>query len=432
MANQRRAFVVWCAGVAAYAVAVFQRSSLAVSGLAAQHRFHASAAELSLFAVLQLAVYAALQVPVGLLLDRWGPRRLIVTGAVVMAAGQAALAFSHSVPEAVAARVLVGGGDAMTFISVLRVVGVWFASPRVPLMTQLTGIIGQAGQVAAAYPLVRLLHSVGWTASFAGASAASTAAAAVALAFVRDAPAGTLPLEMHTSAAAVRRQLAEAWREPGTRIGVWTHFVSQFSGTVFALLWGYPFLVAGEGLSPGLAGGLISAMVFAGMGFGPLVGVLAGRWPRRRSAIVFGIVGGTAATWGVVLAWPGRAPVALLVLLVLVLATNGPGSLIGFDYARSYNPPTRMGSASGIVNVGGFVASLTTILVVGVILNLLGQTGPARYNLDGFRAALSFQYALWVLGAVMVRANRSRLRARLAAQGLTIDPLHRALVRKLR
>jgi hypothetical protein len=70
---------------------------------------------------------------------------------------------------------------------------------------------------------------------------------------------------------------------------------------------------------------------------------------------VFAVVGATAAVWTAVLAWPGRAPVPLLVLLVLVLSTNGPGSMIGFDYARTENPASRLGSASGVVNVGGFV-----------------------------------------------------------------------------
>jgi hypothetical protein len=52
-----------------------------------------------------------------------------------------------------------------------------------------------------------------------------------------------------------------------------------------------------------------------------------------------------------------RAPLAILVLLVVVLASNGPGSLMGFDYARTENEAERVGSATGIVNVGGFVAS---------------------------------------------------------------------------
>jgi len=106
----------------------------------------------SLFLVLQLAVYAGLQVPVGVLLDRLGSRRMILAGALTMAAGQLLLALATDVPTAVAARVLVGAGDAMTFISVLRVISFWFPGHTVPLITQLTGIFGQLGSIAAATP----------------------------------------------------------------------------------------------------------------------------------------------------------------------------------------------------------------------------------------------------------------------------------------
>ena len=80
-----------------------------------------------------------MQVPVGVALDRFGSRRMILAGALTMAAGQFVLALATDVPTAVGARVLVGAGDAMTFISVLRVIRLWFPARRVPLITQLTG-----------------------------------------------------------------------------------------------------------------------------------------------------------------------------------------------------------------------------------------------------------------------------------------------------
>jgi MFS family permease len=422
----RRAWVVWALAVAAYAVAVFHRSSLGVSGVAAQERFGATAAVLSLFSVLQLAVYAGLQVPVGVLLDRVGSRRLIATGASVMAVGQLLLASSHSVGLAVLARVLVGAGDAMTFTSVLRLVALWFAPRRVPLMTQVTGLVGQAGQVAATYPLVALLHAAGWSRAFTVAGLVGLGVAAVVGLTLRDAPQGTAVVAGRTGLREVGAQLADAWREPGTRLGLWTHFVTQFSATVFALLWGYPFLVVGEGRTPAEAGVLLTLLVVVAMGVGPVLGQLVGRWPYRRSIPVLAIVVSSAATWSVVLAWPGRAPLPLLVLLVVVLGSNGPGSMIGFDYARTENPPTRLGSATGIVNVGGFVASLLTILLIGVVLDLLSDGGPASYSLNDFRLALSVQYLFWCVGLVGVLRARRRLRARL---GLELDPFHRAVMR---
>jgi len=426
-----RAYVVWGVALFAYMVAVFHRGSLGVAAVDAQERFSAGASTISLFLVLQLAVYAGLQVPVGVALDRFGSRRMILAGALTMAAGQLVLALATDVPPAVAARVLVGAGDAMTFISVLRVVSFWFPGRAVPLITQLTGILGQVGSIAAAYPLVALLHGTSWTATFLGAAATGVLAGILVLVALRDAPPGTV-VAAPAGLTEVGRRLVVTWREPGTRLGLYTHLVTQFSGTVFALLWGYPFLVLGEDRSPSTAAGLLTLLVVVGMGVAPVVGRLVARWPLRRSDLVFSILGSTVAVWTVVLLWPGRAPLPLLVVLVVVLATNGPGSMIGFDFARTENPAERLGSASGVVNVGGFVAALTTILAVGAVLDVLTPGSSADYDLDAFRAAFAVQYVFWAIGLLGVLRHRRELRARLARDGIVLAPLFVAVGARLR
>jgi MFS family permease len=425
-----RAYAVWLVGLAAYTVAIFHRASLGVAGLEAQERFSAGASALSLFLVLQLAVYAGLQVPVGVALDRFGSRRMIVAGAVTMAVGQLVLALAGDVPTAVLARVLVGAGDAMTFISVLRMVPLWFPGRTVPVITQLTGLLGQFGQIVAAYPLVTLLHSAGWTPTFIGAAAVGVLVAVLVLVAFSDAPPGTV-VAPPVGLAQVRSNLAATWREPGTRLGLFTHLVTQFSGTVFALLWGYPFLTTGEGLSPGGAASLLSLLVVVGMVVGPLLGRLVGHWPLRRSNLVFGILGITATTWTVVLLWPGRAPLWLLVVLVLVLGTNGPGSMIGFDFARTENPVERSGSATGVVNVGGFLASLVTVLAIGFVLDAMTPGSSNDYSLDAFRAAFAVQYVFWAIGGIGVLVHRRQLRARFARAGIVPVPLVSAVRARL-
>lgn len=427
-----RAWLVWGVGLTAYVVAVFSRASLGVAGVQAQERFDAGASMLSLFVVLQLVVYAALQIPVGIAVDRFGSRRMVFLGALTIAAGQLTLGLATDVTTAVAARVLVGAGDAMTFISVLRLLSLWFPGRTVPLMTQLTGILGQFGQILAAYPLVALLGTFTWGATFTGAGAVSVLVAVLVAVALRDAPRGSTALAAPVGLAQVRRDLLATWREPGTRIGLWTHTVTQFSGTVFVLLWGFPFLVVGQGLSPAAGAGLLTLLVVVGMLVGPLLGTLVGRWPLRRSVLVFSVVVATAVAWTAVLAWPGRAPLWLLVVLVLVLGTNAPASMIGFDFARTENPATRLGSASGVVNVGGFVASLVTMLGIGLMLDVLTPGASTGYSLGAFKAAFAVQYLVWALGALEVWRYRRRMRERLASDGVVLAPLHLAMAARLR
>lgn len=408
----RRAWLMWGIGVSAYVVAVFHRYSLGVTGIEAADRFGVSAAVLSVFSVVQLGVYAAMQVPAGVLLDRLGSKRLIAAGAVLMGLGQLLFAFSGGLGPAMVARVLLGVGDALTFVSVLRLVVLWFPPRQNPVVVQLTGLIGQLGAVASAVPLIAVLGGFGWETTFAAAAGLSAAVAVVVFLGLRDSPYAAVahpPFELAT----MRRSVRETFGEPGTRLGFWTHFVTQFPAVAFSLLWGYPFLVTGQGLSPRTAGGLLTLLVVAAMFCGPLLGYLVGRFPYHRSWLVLGIVAVSAVMWAVVLGWPGRVPLPVLVLLILAMAPNTPGSMIAFDYARTFNPPERVGGASGIVNVGGFTASLVVIVLVGLVVDLLTAPGEA-YSTTAFRWAFAVQFPLWLLGTVQVLRWRRRARALMA------------------
>jgi sugar phosphate permease len=424
-----RAWAVWSVALAAYMVAVLHRTSLGVAGLDAQQRFHIGAGALASFAVLQLLVYAALQVPVGLLLDRFGSLRLVVVGGVLMAAGQALTATTHEVGGAVLARILVGAGDAMTFISVLRLLPQWFPARRVPVLTQLTALVGQAGQVLSAVPLAALLAGRGWTTAFLGAAGAGVFVATVALVALRDTPQRRIETGAAISLRRVGTDLARAWRHPGTRLGLWSHFTAQFAGTVFALMWGFPFLVAGEGLDRATASSLLTLFVLVGMVAGPVVGVLVQRYPLRRSWLVLGVVGVNMSVWGLVLAWPGRAPLPVLVLLVVGLALGGPGSMIGFDFARTFNPPSRLGTATGVVNVGGFVAALLTIELIGLILDAR-TGGRAGYDIGDFKVAMAVQYVIFAVGLAGILRTRRLARRRLAAEGIVVRPLREVVAER--
>lgn len=416
-------------------MAVSQRTSFGVVGLEATERFHASASAISFFTVLQLLVYAGLQIPVGLLVDRFGSRAMIVGGAVLMGLGQLQLAFADSIPAGVAGRVLVGAGDAMTFISVIRLIPLWFAPARVPLVTQLTGMSGQLGQLFSVLPFAFVLHTSGWTPAFLMLAGMSALAVLLVALFLQDAPPGTARPAPQQGFRATGASLARAWRQPGTRLGMWSHFTIQFSGTVFAMTWGYPFLISGQGLDAGTVAALMALYVAAAMAVGPFIGRFVSRHPLRRSTMVLLIAAATAAGWAAVLFTPGRAPLWLLAGLVVVLAIGGPGSMIGFDFARTFNPAHRIGTATGIVNVGGFIAALVAIFLIGLVLDLLYASGFSNgelYGLEPFRLALGVQFLLLGVGVGAVLVSRRKVRRQMAAQGVVVPPLRSALARQRR
>ena len=411
--GRRRAWVIWLVALAVYVLAVFHRSSLGVAGLIAADRFDISATSLATFTVLQLVVYAGMQVPVGVLLDRYGSRAMLLVGLGLMTLGQLAFAFAHSFPVAVAARAVVGAGDAMVFVSVIRLVTVWFLVRQAPMVTQLTGLTGQLGAIAAAGPLSYLLHALGWTRAFALTSSVGVVLLVAVLAVVKDSPyrrGDVVAVKLRALAQSVRT----VWGNPGTRLGMWSHFSSQFSATVFSLLWGYPFLVQGLGWSARGASTLLMAMTAWAVVSGLVTARLVARLPYYRSWIVVGVVLAMVVPWTGVLLWPGAAPGWLVVVMAFATASGGPASMVGFDLARSFTPAHETGRANGLVNIGGFTASLLTMGLIGVVLDLSSTGGMDSYTLGDFKLAMAVQYLFWTLGVVQTLRYRRRGLAHLA------------------
>lgn len=419
-----RAWLIWGVGVAAYTLSVTNRTSLAAVGVDTADRFNADASTLSMFAVLQLGVYGFMQIPVGVLLDRFGARPIITIGMILMAVGQLVMAFSPTVGVAIAARMLLGAGDAAVFPSVLRLIATWFPAQRAPVMVQLTGIFGQLGQIVAIVPLAALLHATTWSITFGSVAGLGVLFAVLVFAVIRNHPpemtkdvsvnTDTGAIRVVTSTVDTRVGIRAAWSHPGTRLAFWSHFTTPFAGTAFVMLWGIPFLTAGEGRTQAEAAAITSLLVLTGILIGPFMGALSSRLPHLRSrALVLPTVAVQMIAWLVVIAWPEPAPLWLLIVLVVALATGGPASMIAFDHARTHNPRHRLSTATGITNSGGFLAGLIAIFLIGLALDLQGAGTPETFTLDAFRVAFLTQVPLWLVGSFFIIRERKRTRIRI-------------------
>ncbi|GAA1706246.1 MFS transporter [Microbacterium sediminicola] len=418
-----QAWLIWSVAVAGYVLAVMNRTSLSAVGVDAADRFGVDASTLSLFAVVQLGVYGGMQIPIGVLLDRFGSRPIMVIGMVLMAIGQLLIAVSPNVAVALLARVLLGAGDAAIFPGLVRLIATWFPAQRAPVMTQLTGIIGLSGQLVAVIPLAALLHATTWSITFGSIAGLCILFAVLMLLVLRNhPPALTEDVSINTDTGAIKVVtstvdtgvgIRAAWGHPGTRLAFWSHFTSPFAGTVFVILWGMPFLTAGEGRTVAEASLVLSTYVVVGMALGPVMGAVSQRVPHLRSrALVLPSVIAQAVAWVAVIAYPGPAPLWLLFALAIALGMGGPASMIGFDHARTHNPAHRLSTATGITNVGGFLAALIAVYLIGLALDLQGAGTPATYTLEAFRVAFLTQLPLWLVGAIFIVRERRLTRIR--------------------
>jgi MFS family permease len=398
---------VWGFAAGLYFVAVFHRMVLGVAALEAERRYHVGAGALSAFTAVQLGVYLAMQVPVGLAADRIGPRRSLAAGMAAIAVGEAVFALSGTLPAGLAGRALIGLGDACVFINVLRVAHTWFEPARAAVLTALTSLLGALGQLLTTVPAHLALDGLGWTATFAGAAAVTAVLAAGALRVVRDAPAATIA----TPAAAadhdaVLATLGTAWRQERTRLGFWAHFGLMTPFVTMTALWGYPWLVEAQGVARGTAASWLAFSVVALAASAPFVGRLGSRGPamQLRMALVTGTL--LVVTWTAVLAWPGGTPPHALILVALAVSGVGSAvSVVAFMLARAGNPAHVAGSATGLVNCGGFFAGSVAILAAGVVLGHDGRTAVAFQH--ALLPMLAFT-ALSLMQIVRLRADATR------------------------
>lgn len=451
--HQPPRFLPWVVlGVAElfYIVAIINRTSLSALGPTTQEHFNIGATTLSSFGVLQLVMYAAMQIPVGLLLDRFGVRNVVLIGGATMALGQFAMAFSEQVWFAVFARMLVGAGDAFVFISVMRLLPEWFPAHQLPMLGQLVGILGSSGQIVSLFPLSLAVGALGWTAGFAGAAAVGLLVVLLGAVTLRNTPGGYTALESlkrkrgrlseraellledgsigmasmpantglinlpKTRARTKAGKFSENFRVilsiPGVRLAFWVHFTAPFSQHIVLLLWGTPLLVGGVGMSQAEASTVLTSMLFVGVLAGLSFGRATSRYTRYRVYIVMGAVVAIMLAWALFLLWPQTPPLWTVLMMATITAFGGAASMVSFEVVRSYSPRRFIGFSTGTVNMGGFIAALIGMALIGVVLDLQGAGSPETYSLTAFRWAFATQYALWIPGFVFLMVELKRTR----------------------
>ena len=403
-----RAHLVWAVGVFAYLCAVSGRAAFGVASVEASARFGADGTLLSMFGVVQLGTYAAAQIPAGLFLDRLGPRRMLVLGALTMTAGQMLLALATDIPTALAARMLTGVGDAATLVSVVRLIATWFPFRQVPVFTQLATMIGQFGQAVAAVPFLALLLAAGWTAAWASLAFLLLLGMLLVIAFVRDSP----PEQTGTASVPLARPgqlLRDVFTSRAAWSGFFVHWMCLATVNSALLMWAVPYMTA-LGIGAAQVGTLMTFNVVVMVALGPFIGVLTGRFPHRRPLLgwIAGVI--LTATWAVTLLMPQQLTAWQLVPLFTAMAIGSAICAVGFDLARTGVPHRAIGTATGMVNIGGFSGALMSVLLIGIVLDL--RTGGGAATLADYRAAMASQLVLMaVAGIGLWVTTRRRLTA---------------------
>jgi len=405
----RLAFTVWGLGAAFYLIGFYQRVAPAVITRELMSEFSLGAAALGNLAAFYYYSYVAMQIPAGVLADRWGPRRVLTAGAAVAAAGTLLFALAPAYAAAGLGRLLIGGSVGVAFVAMLKLAGHWFAPSRFAMVSGLALACGILGAVSAGVPLRLLVDAFGWREVLClSALLTGLLAAAIWLA-VRDDPAERGYASYASVPPAQRIPVGEGIRRALAARNVW--LVSLISGAVaaptltFGGLWGVPFLTTHYALTTSQAA-LATSLLLVSWAIGaPIAGILSDRWRRRKPLYALGALL-AAAGWCVVLLVPGL-PLALLVGLLAGTGFASASAMVGFAIVKESAPAALSGTAGGIANMGNMLGGMVMQPAVGWVLDRRWDgtiaNGVRLYDFDAYRAGFALMLA-WLAVTLILLA----------------------------
>ncbi|MES2142132.1 MAG: MFS transporter [Pseudomonadota bacterium] len=346
--------------------------------------------------------YTPMQLPVGIMMDRFGPRKLLVFASLVCALGTYLFAH-HYLPTAQAGRFLVGFGSAFAFVGVLKLASLWFPPSRFAFIAGMATSLGMIGAMIGDIVLSKLVISLGSNTTLYLAAIIGVGLT-ICMWFV-------IPETKTVKTAAASASSKLSYSEFFTAvfklcknpqmwlIGIIGSFL-YLSLSGFAEVWGIPYLIRAYGLSNSSAATNIS-FVFLGWAIGsPLVGWISDRIGNRRYPIIIGSLLG-AILFAVLIYFPAISSQCLAVLL-FTFGVCSSTQIIVFPIARELNVPALAGTAIAVTNSLVMLSGALSEPLIGQALDVLTGT-HVKGNLMAF-SIQSFQWALSVIPIAFVLA----------------------------
>lgn len=394
--------------LASYVLSFFHRTAPAAIAGELERAFAIPGAMLGALAATYFYVYTVLQVPVGVLADTAGPRKLLAGGSLVAGVGSLMFAFAPTFAIAATGRTLVGAGVSVAFIAILKLHAAWFPPRQFATAAGLTMLAGNLGAVAAGAPLALVVAHASWRTVFAVLGALSLALAAASWWRVRDRPealgykpvAQVPPLVRLDWRAALRAVLANprTWPACVVNMGVGGSYLA------FAGLWAVPWLERRHGMTRVVAAQHASLMLL-GVALGALaIGLVSDRLGNRRVVMRCCTVAYALAwiPWVAGVQWPIAATLAWCFAMGLVV----PGFTLSWTIAKEANRPEHAGIATSVVNTAIFLGAGMLQPLVGWALDRAREAGNVDAGWDAGIAILAGAAALGAAASFAVKELR--------------------------
>ena len=384
----RRAIIAFALGASFFAYAFIQRVSPSVMTNELMRDFAVGGAALGSLSAFYFYAYASIQLPVGMLTDRYGPRKLMSFAAALCAFASIGFALSDSVFTASLGRLLIGGTVAFGFVGTLAIAGYWFRPSQYAMLAGLLQTVGMSGAIFGQAPLRQVVESVGWRGTMGGLGALAIFFSILLFLLV---PHRTREQRNRE----VRGGILDGLKTVSSNSQTWLCALIGFGMAAtmlgFGSLWGVPWLNSVHGYSTVEAAG-ITSMLFAGWAiFSPIVGWLSDRIQRRNPIMSVGAVISLISFIVVVYYTPDST--VWLMIMIFITGAGGSAMTTCFSSVKELNNLEYSSTGLGLMNmcIVGSGAVMQPLIGWLLDLNWAGAIvdGARVYSADAYTSALS-------------------------------------------
>ena len=413
-----RRWIIWGTLAGLFWTVNFHRYALGTIFNDLMVAFRTTAAGLGGLSSAYYYTYGLMQVPSGLLADRWGPRRTMAASALVITAGTIAFGLAPSLGWAYAGRIVASLGLASVLICTLKVQAARFPPAAFATLTGLASTVGNLGSLTAGVPLAYAAGAFGWRAPFVVVGLFTLALGLFASALMRGDP--TLP-EHSSGAERVRPAMLAPLRAALGNRALWPALgcKAAFDATHFAFmaLWGVPYFMQVYGLPRADAALLVSVSVLSYTPGAPIWGAVSDRvlQSRRLPLLIASLV--LTALW--LLLWLSvsvRLPLFVWYPLMAGVGFTASSLLVTLSAARDASTPETLGISVALVNGGGFLGAALFQMLTGYLLDQSWQgsmrDGVRIYPAEGYGQVFGLLVVVMAAGVVaawFIRDRRDRL-----------------------
>lgn len=382
--SRRQAIVAFTLGTLFFSYAFVQRVSPSVMTSELMSEFAVGGAALGSLSAFYFYAYASIQLPVGMLTDHFGPRKLMSFAAALCALASLGLALSDSVLTASIGRALIGGTVAFGFVGTMAIAGYWFKPSQYALLAGLLQTMGMSGGIFGQAPLRQVVEGVGWRGTV---NVLALVALVLALLLFFLVPQRSSEQKQRSARSGILKGLRAVTINPQTWVCSVIGFGMAATMLAFGGLWGVPWLTDVHGYTTTEAAG-ITSMIFVGWAiFSPLFGWASDRMGRRNMILRSGSLLALVALSVLVYLTPGNT--ALLMTLIFIIGVGGSAMTVCFGSVRELNDANYSSTSLGLMNMCIVGAGAVMQPLIGWLLDL-GWNGALQ---DGARVYSEANYS---------------------------------------